>query len=110
MGEAMLFPGQANSNGLVALGPLSIKPKQQVREGAVKVAVRPEAWHIGAAGTGIPARLAKSAYLGSNYEYTFETELGAIFVVSPELTNVLSVGASVALSLADHGVSVVQVS
>ena len=52
----------------------------------------------------------KFAYLGSNYEYTFETELGAIFVVSPEVVHLLSIGATAGLSLADHGVSVVQVS
>ena len=110
MGEAMLFPGQGNGSGQVTLGPLSITPRQHVKAGAVKVAVRPEAWHIGAQGSGMPATLSKLAYLGSNYEYTFATELGAIFVVSPDLTKVLSLGASVGLSLADHGVSVVQVS
>ena len=109
MGEAMLFPAQVNAEGLVKLGPLSFTPRQHVKGGMVKVAVRPEAWHIGAAGTGLAARLDKLAYLGSNYEYTFATELGAIFVVSPDLTRVLSLGASVGLSLADHGVSVVQV-
>jgi iron(III) transport system ATP-binding protein len=107
MGEAMLFPGSAQQDGQVKLGPLLIKPKQDVAVGKVKVAVRPEAWHIHPAGTGMPARLAKSAYLGSFYEYTFDTELGSIFVVSPDLARVLSVGADVGLSLADHGVSVV---
>ena len=109
MGEAMLFPAQANADGLVKLGPSSFTPRQQVLEDMVKVAVRPEAWHIGAAGTGLAARLTKLAYLGSNYEYTFETELGAIFVVSPDLSHALRLGASVGLSLADHGVSVVQI-
>jgi iron(III) transport system ATP-binding protein len=107
MGEAMLFPGTSQADGQVKLGPLAIKPKQNVAAGAVKVAVRPEAWHIHAAGSGMAARLAKSAYLGSFYEYTFDTELGSIFVVSPDLVHVLSVGADVGLSLADHGVSVV---
>ncbi len=110
MGEAMLFPACSDAHGLVTLGPLTVKSRQQVHAGVVKVAIRPEAWHIGAAGTGLAARLLKSAYLGSIHEYTFETELGAIFVVSPDLTKLLSVGASVGLSLADHGVSVVQVS
>ena len=109
MGEAMLFPAQANADGLVKLGPLSFTPRQQVHEGMVKVAVRPEAWHIGAAGTGLAAGLNKLAWLGSNDEYTVETELGAIFVVSPDLTHALILGASVGLSLADHGVSVVQI-
>jgi iron(III) transport system ATP-binding protein len=107
MGEAMLFPGTALPDGQVKLGPLAIKPKQSMAPGTVKVAVRPEAWHIHTAGSGMAARLAKSAYLGSFYEYTFDTELGAIFVVSPDLVHVLSVGVDVGLSLADHGVSVV---
>jgi iron(III) transport system ATP-binding protein len=110
MGEAMLFPAKADAFGTVALGPLRIRPRTGVTEGAVKVAVRPEAWHIGPPGTGLDARLAKLAYLGSNYEYTFETELGPIFVVSADLARVLDIGSDVGLGLADHGVSVVQVS
>ena len=110
MGEAMLFPARADAAGTVSLGPLRIAPRHGVSEGEVKVAVRPEAWHIGPPGTGLAARLAKAAYLGSNYEYSFETELGPIFVVTPELGNVLDIGAEVGLRLADHGVSVVQVS
>ena len=110
MGEAMLFPAVADASGQVMLGSLRITPRQAVAAGAVKAAVRPEAWQIGAVGTGVAAKLVKSAYLGSNYEYTFETELGAIFVVSPDLVNVLPLGATVGLGLADHGVSVVRVS
>ena len=108
MGEAMLFPARADAAGAVSLGPLRIGPRQGVTAGGVNVAVRPEAWHIGPPGTGLAARVAKAAYLGSNYEYSFETELGPIFVVSPDLDNVLRVGADVGLRLADHGVSVVQ--
>jgi iron(III) transport system ATP-binding protein len=52
--------------------------------------------------------LKKAAYLGSTYEYTFDTELGPIFVVSPDLAKVLPIDADVGLSLAGHGVSVVQ--
>jgi iron(III) transport system ATP-binding protein len=110
MGEAMLFPARADASGTVALGPLRIAPRQPVGEGAVKVAVRPEAWHVGPPGDGLGGRLAKAAYLGSNYEYTFETELGPIFVVSADLSRPLDVGSDVGLRLADHGVSVVQVS
>ena len=107
MGEAMLFPGVADAAGKVQLGPLSITSRQLVAAGAVKVAVRPEAWHIHRDGTGLAASLRKSAYLGSFFEYTFDTALGPIFVVSPDLTDVLSLGSEVGLTLADHGVSVV---
>lgn len=107
MGEAMLFPGEADASGSVRLGPLSITSRQAVASGAVKVAVRPEAWHIHRDGSGLAATLRKQAYLGSFFEYTFETELGPIFVVSPDLTDVLGLGSQVGLTLADHGVSVV---
>ncbi len=114
MGEAMLFPAQSGSDGRVQLGPLQIAPRQAVVAGAVKVAVRPEAWLIQrkgiAQGAFVPGKLLKSAYLGSFFEYTFETTLGNIFVVSPDLTDVLPVGVEVELRLADHGVSVVKVS
>ena len=39
-----------------------------------------------------------------------DTELGPIFVVSSDLSRPLDVGSDVGLRLADHGVSVVQVS
>ncbi|MBT3068716.1 ABC transporter ATP-binding protein [Rhodoferax sp. U11-2br] len=110
MGEAMLFPGQADAAGWVQLGPLQIHSRQTVPAGQVKVAVRPEAWHIHHDGSGLPATLRKLAYLGSFFEYTFDTALGPIFVVSPDLTDVLALGAEVGLTLADHGVSVVQAS
>jgi len=108
MGEAMLFPGEAGPDGRVRLGPLQITPKQAVESGAVKVAVRPEAWQINHEGLGVKGRLLKRSYLGSFFEYTFDTALGNIFVVSPDLTNVLDIGIDVWLSLADHGVSVVK--
>ena len=108
MGEAMLFPARADEGGTVLLGPLRIAPRQAIAPGAVKVAVRPEAWHVGPPGHGLNGRLAKLAYLGSNYEYTFETELGPIFVVSPDVGAVLSLGSDVSLQLGGHGVSVVK--
>ena len=112
MGEAMLFPALAQANGRVQLGPLQITPRQPVAAGAVKVAVRPQAWHIQRQDcsneeAGVGGRLIKSAYLGSFFEYTFETALGPIFVVSPDLAQALPLGAQVQLTLADHGVSVV---
>jgi len=72
----------------------------------VKVAVRPEAWDIGAL-DGLPATLRKSAYLGSFYEYGFDTPLGPVFVVSTDLSRPLAAGTQTTLSLGTHGVSVV---
>ncbi len=46
MGEAMLFDGVALADGTVQLGPLRVRPRLPVAAGAVKVAVRPEAWRL----------------------------------------------------------------
>jgi len=111
MGEAMLFDGQALADGTVRLGPLVVMPRQPVSPGAVKVAVRPEAWRLGAVaapGTpGLPGTVLKSAYLGSYQELTLDTELGSIFVVSAELEPTWQPGQPAWLSLAGRGLSVV---
>ena len=109
MGEASVFPATAQPDGSVAMGPLRLQPRHAVAPGAVKVAVRPEAWRIGAGGAadGLPATLRKAAYLGSFYEYGFDTTLGPVFVVSTDLSRPLAAGAQATLSLGAHGVSVV---
>ncbi|VTU29252.1 Spermidine/putrescine import ATP-binding protein PotA [Variovorax sp. PBL-H6] len=106
MGEAMVFPALAHADGRVDLGPLTLPSRHSIAPGIVKVAVRPEAWLIDSA-VGLPAIVRKVVYLGSVYEYVFETELGSVFVVSPDLSRPLNIGAQINLSLAAHGVSVV---
>jgi iron(III) transport system ATP-binding protein len=107
MGEAMLFDGQALADGRVQLGPLLLTPRQPAATGAVRVAVRPEAWRLSrAADGGLEAVVQKGAYLGSTQELTLATALGTIFVVWPEPEPLLVVGERVWLSLSGHGVSV----
>ncbi|MGJ7544324.1 ABC transporter ATP-binding protein [Variovorax sp. LT1R16] len=106
MGEASVFPATAQPDGRVALGPLMLTPPHAVAAGAVKVAVRPEAWQIGPVG-GLPATCTKAAYLGSFYEYGFDTPIGPVFVVSSDLARPLVAGAQTTLTLGRHGVSVV---
>jgi iron(III) transport system ATP-binding protein len=110
MGEAMLFPGTALTDGKVQLGSITINPKKAVAAGPVKVAVRPEAWQIAAPGTGLAARVTKRAYLGSQIEYNFDTELGAIFVIVYDLNTTLTLGERVSLQLTHQGVSIVAAS
>ena len=52
--------------------------------------------------------MTKAAYLGHGYEYTFETELGPIFVVWPQVEAALQPGMEAGLTLARHGVAIVQ--
>ena len=114
MGEAMLFSAVADTQGQVALGPLLLhrlqpqQPQQALAAGPVKVAVRPEAWRIGAAGSaGLAATLLKCSYLGSVMELTVATDLGEVFAVSPDVTRRWRVGERLSLTLAEKGVSIV---
>ncbi len=108
MGEAMLFDGESLPDGSVRLGPIVLKRAQRLAAGKVKVAVRPEAWQVLPPHQGeLDATVDKWAYLGSYHEYTFATELGSIFVVSPEVERVWRPGDSVSLRLAGHGLSIV---
>ncbi len=110
MGEAMLFDAVAGSDGLITLGPLTLPAHAGIAPGAVKVAIRPEAWQIGfgeaASGT-LAGTLVKSSYLGSLQELTVATALGEVFAVSPEVARDWAAGQSLALSLDSRGVSVV---
>jgi iron(III) transport system ATP-binding protein len=106
MGEAMLFDAQPDGPHAVRVGPLRIESREPV-DGAAQVAIRPEAWQIGPAGSGLAARVTKAAYLGHAYEYTFETALGPIFVVWPQVQAPLSPGMDAGLTLAAHGVAIV---
>jgi iron(III) transport system ATP-binding protein len=47
MGEAVLFDGQSLADGSVQLGPLQWQPRHAVAPGAVRDAVKPEAWAVG---------------------------------------------------------------
>ena len=120
MGEAMLFDARADADGHVHLGPLRVTPRRPVPVGAVKVAVRPEAWRLKAAGgeelsaalsgaqpATLPATVRKCAYLGSFLELTLDTELGSIFVVSPDVEHHWAPGDAASLSLSPQGLSVV---
>jgi iron(III) transport system ATP-binding protein len=107
MGEAMLFSAQALDDGSVTLGGLRFRPSRPAAPGPVKVAVRPEAWHLGGADDdGIAGTVSKCAYLGSFQELTLDTPLGRIFVVSPDLRQVWQAGDRASLTLSGRGVSV----
>jgi iron(III) transport system ATP-binding protein len=111
MGEALLLPAQAQADGSVKLGPLVVRPKVTVPRGHAKVAVRPEAWVLSrkeeVPGAALSGKVSKLAYLGGFYEYTAQTELGEIFIVSHELDDPFKVGETVYMQLANHGISVV---
>jgi iron(III) transport system ATP-binding protein len=110
MGEAVLLDGVCEAQGAVRLGPLTLTTPQRMATGAVKVAIRPEAWSVqDGHGQGLLGTVSKAAYLGSFQELTVDTSLGEIFVVSSDAQGSWSRGDEVTLQLAERGVSVVAI-
>jgi len=93
----------------VTLGPVVLRlPHRGQPDGEVEVALRPEAIEFLPAGAaGLPATVKKSAYLGQLMEYTLQTAVGELFVISTAVDRPLAAGSPLTLTLANHGVVVV---
>jgi iron(III) transport system ATP-binding protein len=93
--------------GDLAIGPLSIRLAHRgLGNGAVDVAIRPEAIQIEASDTtaGLIGSVRKATYVGGSMEYTVDTAIGPLFIVTMAVDRPLAVGAKVSLALARHGV------
>jgi iron(III) transport system ATP-binding protein len=116
MGEANRVKGKLrrvdDETGVVEIGGLRLElPHRGLAEGAVDVAIRPEALLIGVASertAGIRGTVTRVAYLGSRMEYSIGTEIGDLFATSPIAHRPLTAGAAVTLTLADHGVTLIR--
>ena len=108
--------------GAVRLGGLELSlPHRGAPDGAVDVAIRPEAVRLDpvdvasvapervddAVGARLGGTVRKVAYLGSHMEYTVDTMMGELFVIDTRVTHPFSIGAKVAIGFHDHGVAVV---
>jgi iron(III) transport system ATP-binding protein len=83
-------------------------PHRGIPDGDVDVAIRPEALRLsGPGGSGLAATVRKAAYLGGTMEYTLDSPVGDLFVISTAVDAPLAPGADVAVTLAGHGVVVV---
>ncbi len=113
MGDASRVQGHLArldaATGEVSLGPLRARvPHRDAPEGAVDVAIRPEAIAIGPPRSdALPATVRKASYLGGVVEYTLDTPVGALFAISSDTESPHVPGASVGVTLARHGVVVV---
>jgi iron(III) transport system ATP-binding protein len=108
MGEGRLFDAVVGADGVARIGGvLRVPATATLAPGRVQVMVRPQAWRIQApAAHGLAARVARCAYLGRSVEYTLDSDLGALFMHSPQVGRLHEVGAPVTLTLHEHGVSV----
>ena len=94
----------------IRLGPLTAElPSRGMTPGPAHLAIRPESVLLDAASpaSGLPGAIAKATYLGSHMEYTVTTDRGDLFVIAGDVVNPLPKGTSVGITLADHGVTLV---
>jgi iron(III) transport system ATP-binding protein len=93
----------------VQLGPITLSlPHGGAADGECEVAIRPEAIELRRDGSApITATVRKASYLGQLMEYTLDTSIGPLFVISTAVDRPLAVGAAVGVALANHGVVVI---
>jgi len=105
MGESNVLEGRVEG-GALKLGPLSF-PAAARADGAVQVAVRPHAISLERASGTLSGVVRRATYLGDHLEYTVETELGALFVVSHALSAPHAAGDVVAVRFSPEAGGVV---
>jgi iron(III) transport system ATP-binding protein len=93
----------------VTLGPVTLSlPHGGAPDGECEVAIRPEAIELRHDGHApLSATVKKAFYLGQLMEYTLDTPIGDLFVISTAVDRPLAVGAAVGVALANHGVVVI---
>ena len=91
------------------LGPVTLAlPHRGLPDGECEVAIRPEAIELVPGGDApLSATVRKAAYLGQLMEYTLDTPIGTLFVISTAVDRPLAAGATVGVALANHGVVVI---
>ena len=116
MGEANRVKGVLRrldeQRGRVTIGGLACTlPHRGLADGVVDVAIRPEAILIArddAVDGTLRGTVSPAAYLCSRMEYSIASEIGELFVTSAAVEAPLSPGATVALTLADHGITLIR--
>ena len=113
MGDANRVRGSLQrrdeTRGDVTLGSVTLSlPHRGLADGPVEVSIRPEAIELRTDGDGpLKGTLRKVAYLGGLMEYSVDSDIGDLFVISIAVDRPLAVGTAVGITLADHGVVVV---
>jgi iron(III) transport system ATP-binding protein len=97
------------TRGDVKLGAVTLSLAHRgLPDGAVEVSIRPEAIEIRRDGEApIRGTVRKASYLGGLMEYSLDTEIGELFVVSTAVDRPLAAGNAISVALANHGVVVI---
>ena len=80
-------------------------PHRGLPDGDVDLSIRPEAITLASEGASrLRGTIRKASYLGGTMEYSVETAVGTLFVISTAVDAPMPVGARVGIVLARHGV------
>ncbi|MEO8508208.1 MAG: ABC transporter ATP-binding protein [Betaproteobacteria bacterium] len=90
----------------VLLGGITLDlPHRGLPDGDVLLSIRPEAITLlDDARLPLRATVRKAAYLGGLMEYTLDTPVGELFVISTAVDRPIAIGSEVGVALAPHGV------
>ncbi|MEO6565448.1 MAG: ABC transporter ATP-binding protein [Casimicrobiaceae bacterium] len=90
----------------VDVGGLTLRlPHRGLPDGDVDLSIRPEAvMLVPPAGAPMQGTVRNASYLGGLMEYTLDTPIGALFVISMDVAVPYAPGATVGVRLAQHGV------
>jgi iron(III) transport system ATP-binding protein len=92
----------------VAIGGMTLAlPARGLRAGPATLAIRYAAVRVEAGGGTLTGTVRKATYLGSHREFTIDSPIGELFVIEPDLSNRLDVGAPVAITFRDRGLALV---
>jgi iron(III) transport system ATP-binding protein len=110
MGDANRVRGQLSrrdaTHADVDVGGVTLRlPHRGLPDGEVELSIRPEAvTFVPAAGAPLTATVRKASYLGGLMEYTLDTRIGELFVISTAVEQPYTAGSIVGVALAQHGV------
>jgi iron(III) transport system ATP-binding protein len=89
-------------------GTTLILPHRDLPDGDVDLSIRPEAiTFTQQVGAPLKATVRKAAYLGGLIEYTLDSPIGELFVISIAVDQPIAVGTGVGVAFARHGVVVI---
>jgi iron(III) transport system ATP-binding protein len=100
---------EAGRSECVIGGVPIVIPDRKARVGDVRVAVRPDAIRLYADADqhALSGEVVYASFLGTEMQYTLQTQLGELFVRSSEVFNTHPLGSRVGIGFADHGLAIV---
>jgi iron(III) transport system ATP-binding protein len=98
----------ATHGEVVVGGTVLVLPHRGLPDGDVDLSIRPEAiTFVQPEDASLKATVCKAAYLGGIIEYTLDSPIGDLFVISVAVDHPVAVGTGVGVALARHGVVVI---